>query len=215
MDRYNLQEIQWPDTPFSLNEHLVLLCRRGSEAHGTYVPSVDPNSIDDKDVFGVVVPPMDYYLGMKKWEGADSIKGPWDVVLYEFKKFVDLLCKQNPNVIGMLWLEDEDYLKATPVGRMLVDNRNLFINKKLFFKSFVGYAHGQLHHMENSACKGYMGDKRKQLVEKYGFDCKNAAHLIRLLKMGIEFLETGVLHVRRTHDRDQLVDIKKGRWTLE
>jgi len=35
---------------------------------------------------------------------------------------------------------------------------------------------------------GYLGDKRKQLVLKHGYDAKNAAHLIRLLRMGIEFL---------------------------
>lgn len=33
-----------------------------------------------------------------------------------------------------------------------------------------------------------MGEKRKQLVAKHGYDTKNASHLIRLLRMGMEFL---------------------------
>lgn len=61
---------------------------------------------------------------------------------------------------------------------------------------------------------GYMGAKRKALVEKWGFDTKNASHLIRLLKMGIEFLSTGELQVHR-EDNSYLVDIKQGKYTLE
>jgi len=34
---------------------------------------------------------------------------------------------------------------------------------------------------------GYMGKKRRELVMRVGYDAKNAAHLIRLLRMGIEF----------------------------
>lgn len=69
--------------------------------------------------------------------------------------------------------------------------------------------------MENCAFKGYMGDKRKKLVEKYGYDTKNAAHLVRLLHMGIEYLNTGELQVKRTKDRDMLIAIKQGKYTLK
>lgn len=62
---------------------------------------------------------------------------------------------------------------------------------------------------------GYMGDKRKQLVLEHGYDSKNAAHLIRLLRMGIEFLETGEMQVYRIADREELLAIKRGEWKLE
>ncbi len=61
---------------------------------------------------------------------------------------------------------------------------------------------------------GYMGAKRKELVRKVGYDAKNAAHLIRLLRMGIEFLVEGDLHVERA-DSEQLLSIKRGEWTIE
>lgn len=61
---------------------------------------------------------------------------------------------------------------------------------------------------------GYMGDKRKQLVLEHGYDAKNAAHLIRLLRMGIEFLRDGELQVLRK-DAVELLDIKAGKWKLE
>ena len=61
---------------------------------------------------------------------------------------------------------------------------------------------------------GYMGEKRKGLVLEHGYDCKNASHCIRLLKMCREFLETGEIFIKRTADRQELLDIKAGRWSL-
>jgi hypothetical protein len=62
---------------------------------------------------------------------------------------------------------------------------------------------------------GYMGEKRKAMVRKYQYDVKNAAHLIRLLRMGSEFISTGSLQVYRTTDADELKVIKRGGWTLD
>ncbi len=208
-------DIQYPDTPFPLRDSLVLLGWRGSTAHGTYVPNTDPNSIDDRDLYGVVIPPKEYYIGMKTWQHAESIKGVWDIVLDEFKKFVGLLSKQNPNVLGMLWLEPEDYIYIGDSGQALINNRDLFKCKRAAYNSFSGYAHSQLKKMKGGEFKGFMGAKRKQLVEKFGYDTKNAAHLVRLLHMGIEYLETGKLQVRRTTDVDMLKAIKSGEWKLE
>ena len=47
-----------------------------------------------------------------------------------------------------------------------------------------------------------------------GYDTKNAAHLIRLLRMSIEFLNEGQLHVKR-EDAAELLSIKKGKWKLK
>ena len=207
--------ILWPDTPFDLQSRLILVGRRGSEAHGTYIPSEDPTSVDDRDLMGIVIPPAKYYIGLSEWKHAEAIKECWDVVLYEYRKFVGLLMNQNPNVLGMLWLEPEDYLLTSKQSNILIENRNLFRARRKAASSFMGYATSQLYKMEHMAFKGYMGDKRKKLVEKHGYDTKNAAHLVRLLHMGTEFLETGELHVRRTWDRDMLDDIKKGKWALD
>lgn len=61
---------------------------------------------------------------------------------------------------------------------------------------------------------GYMGAKRRELVRRIGYDAKNSAHLIRLLRMGIEFLVEGELHVARA-DAENLLEIKRGEWSLE
>jgi predicted nucleotidyltransferase len=61
---------------------------------------------------------------------------------------------------------------------------------------------------------GYMGDKRKRLVLENGYDSKNAAHCIRLLRMCKEYLETGEMIVYRNSDAVELLDIKRGKWKL-
>lgn len=198
---------------FDIFNSCILLGYRGSQAHGTYVKNTDPHSIDDIDLIGISVPPIDYYFGLKKFEQFDSMLDPWDVVIYEIKKYFSLMLKCNPNTMALLWLENDMYIHKTELGQRLIDNRNIF-NSKQIYKSFCGYANGQLKRMTRFECHGYMGQKRKKLVEKYGFDCKNASHLIRLLEMGIEFIETGELLVKRPN-ADYLLDIKRGKYTLE
>jgi len=208
-------EVLWPDVPFRLHERLILAGLRGSEAHGTYVPPSDPHGVDDRDIMGVCVLPREYYLGLDRWEHAESIKECWDVVLYDVRKFVGLLCQQNPNVLSLLWLEPEDYVVQTPAGRYLVDCRAVFRHRKHAFDSFMGYATGQLKRMTSfEQFRGYMGAKRKALVGRFGWDTKNGAHLIRLLHMGHEYLTTGELRVRRREDVPHLLAIKRGEVAL-
>jgi len=193
--------------------NIILAGYVGSVAHGTHVPKTDPNSIDDKDVMGVMVLPREYYIGLKKKEQTTAFVDEWDVVVYEIKKFVSLLLKNNPNVLGTLWLAPNLYTHMSEEGKLLVDNREIFLSKQCY-ASFCGYAHSQLHRMTHMAFQGYMGDKRKQLVVQHGYDTKNAAHLVRLLRMGIEALTEGHIYVFR-HDAEELKAIKKGEWTLQ
>jgi predicted nucleotidyltransferase len=191
----------------------ILVGYRGSIAHGMFLPNTDPCSIDDKDIMGVVIAPLSCYMGLSRFETKETAEGEFDVVTYELVKYVRLLCKSNPNVLSLLWLDEQHYIYRSPIGQRLIDARELFVSKKIYH-SFTGYAYGQLKRMEHCVHQGYMGEKRKALVEQFGFDTKNAAHLIRLLRMGIEFLTEGVLYVHR-QDAPQLLEIKRGLWTLD
>ena len=198
---------------FPLWDNLIFLCYRGSIAHGTYVLNSNPGSIDDKDVFGVVFPPREYFYGLKTFEQLERKKEYWDVLVYDFRKFIHLMTKSNPNVLQALWTPEHHMLKVTPVYQKLVEHRDIFLSKAIY-KSFCGYAYGQLHKMENMAYNGYMGEKRKGLVDKFGYDTKNAQHLIRLLRQGIEALQTGEIVVERP-DANELKKIKLGDWSIE
>lgn len=59
--------------------------------------------------------------------------------------------------------------------------------------------------------KNNRNEVRSQLEEKFGYDTKHASHLIRLLRMGKEILEEGVVKVMRP-DADNLKDIRNGKF---
>lgn len=272
--------------PFRMEEgQLVVLARVGSHSHGTYMPPTDPEAIDDVDYMGVILPPASYVIGIDHWKGTVTFQHEeLDVVIYSFQKFIGLLLKANPNVLGMLWQDATMVLHTTDTWQRLVHHRHLFASL-CAYDSFIGYAKSQFDKMTafdvtvnmawEQACavvraagwavdqvkektatlpmpdyaalcaffavdpeldlifagdleraktaiqriharhfQGYMGEKRKTLVMRFGFDTKNAAHLIRLMRMCVEFLRTGRLTVLRTTDADELRAIKRGDWTL-
>jgi hypothetical protein len=256
-----------------LPEGLISLCWRGSVAHGMYVPKSDPDSIDDKDVMGIYIAPLEHYLGFGRKDVYEQWEGEWDCVFYELRKFIGLLLNCNPNVLSLLWLKPNGIIFESAIGERLRAHRDLFVTKKAYH-SFSGYAHAQFKKMisfnqeaqalmakleeelfqlgiDPESCDaasslrtpdgqpfvgattemmevvkryrgernryysgGYMGKKRRELVRRVGYDAKNAAHLIRLLRMGIEFLTEGTLYVERA-DGPELLDIKRGEWSLE
>ncbi len=183
---------------------------RGSIAHGTA-----GDIIDDVDVVGVFIAPDNHYFGLTAMEHIERIgvEGKYDFALFELRKYFRLLLKSNPNVLSLLWLPQNLYIIQAEWGHTLVENREIFMSKHLY-KSFGGYAYGQLRRMTHACTnQAYQGKKRRERFEKFGYDCKNAAHLIRLLRMGIEALLTGEINVAR-HDAKQLKEIKRGEWSL-
>ena len=77
----------------------ILSGYRGSIAHGMYVPSNDPDSIDDIDVMAVCVSEKDQYIGLghylikSRFEQDIWKEAEWDVTTFEIRKFVYLLLK--------------------------------------------------------------------------------------------------------------------------
>jgi len=55
---------------------------------------------------------------------------------------------------------------------------------------------------------------RKEFIHEFGFDVKFASNLIRLLREGIEILDTGKLQFPLTYS-DEILSIKKGEWKIE
>ena len=55
---------------------------------------------------------------------------------------------------------------------------------------------------------------RADLEARYGYDCKHAMHLVRLIRMGREILTTGEINVYRP-DREELLRIRNGAWPYD
>jgi len=182
----------------------------GSMAHGTA-----GDIIDDIDLYGVFVGSPAHYCGLTRTEHVCrvAVAGRYDFALYEIQKYARLLLKSNPNVLSLLWLPDNLYVIRRGWGAELVANRHLWMSKVLY-RTFGGYAYEQLRKMTRPPTKqAYQGAKRRVRFEKFGYDCKNAAHLVRLLRMGIEALSLGAIIVQRP-DAAELKEIKDGKWTL-
>ena len=198
----------------------ILMGLRGSDAHGTKLSNDDPNAVDDTDVFSVVVQPVDFYLSLdgynqkslKLREVWDSAGDDVDILVYDVRKFMWLLLGSNPNVVSWLWNRPEDYLYVSPMGQILIDNRQEFVTKKLL-SALHGYATEQRDRMlRRNKYQGYMGEKRKALVDQYGYDVKFAAHALRLVLLGIEAAtEHTVNSYRPKWERELLCEIKAGK----
>ncbi len=191
----------------------ILLAYRGSIAHAMH--SNAPDSIDDEDTIAIFIAPVDHYLGMKpQKETVEFKQGRIDLVQYELRHFAKLATNCNPNVMTILECSQEMVIEETWAGKLLRENKKVFYSKKAF-PAFEGYAHAQLERMKRNVFEGYQGEKRKNLFAKFGYDCKNAAHAIRLARMGCEFFETGLWRLNRDEAGDslELLAIKNGGWT--
>ena len=109
---------------------------------------------------------------------------------YSLEKAMRLLLESNPNIVGLLWLREEEYVHRHPAFDVL--------RSQAAAEAFAGSRPG--------AWRSYADHPE-------GWE--NPAHLIRLLRMGNEFITTGTLHVFRTSDADELKVIKRGGWTLD
>ena len=53
---------------FDLGKHCVLAAYMGSVSHNTYLPPTHPDSTDDVDILGVVIPPPRYIIGLANFD---------------------------------------------------------------------------------------------------------------------------------------------------
>jgi len=142
-----------------------------------------------------------------------------DTVYYALKKFFNLALNANPNILEILWLRENHYIwKDLPenrkkLGKLLITNRDLFMSKKIRH-SMMGYAYQQFHRMDKLNKNEGNNAFRVASVEKYGYDTKNAMHLIRLCKMALEALVEGEIHVWR-EDAHLLTQIREGYFTYD
>lgn len=263
-----------------VTRHTILEVKHGSHAYGTNVAT------SDLDIKGVcLIPDPKLWFGMQTFEQKDSGWGS-DKVIYHLPKFLKIAGDCNPNILEALFVEDQDIIKMTPLGKRLRESRHLFLSKKAKH-TFSGYAHGELQKVKKH--KQWMDKapdrkplesdfKQRKIIDvgplgtqlgsntkiiriyttdqpnwfqlevesfdklgyeqavknykeynewcknrnpvkfareqKFGYESKNAMHLIRLLRMGLEILTLGEVRVKRP-DAAELLEIREGAWSLD
>lgn len=113
----------------------LYLVVRGSHAYGTNIET------SDTDFGGVFIQSMDDIFGSKYKEQINDDNN--DIVIYEIRRFLELLSSNNPNVLELLNTPEDCVIYKDPIFDMVLNNRDKFITK-MCARSFGGYANQQI-----------------------------------------------------------------------
>jgi len=113
----------------------LYLVIRGSHAYGTNVET------SDTDYAGVFIQSQDDILGNSYKEQINDDKN--DIVIYEIRRFIELLGSNNPTVLELLNTPEDCVVYKDPIFDEVLNNKEKFITK-ICSKSFGGYAKQQI-----------------------------------------------------------------------
>ena len=134
----------------------------------------------------------------------------YDVTIYSIVRFFDLVMGGNPNMVDSLFVPQNCVITSSIIADMVRTKRTIFLSKKCFH-TFKGYAFAQLHKIRTKNPEG----KRKDLVEKYGYDTKYAYHLVRLLSQCQQILEDCDLDLQEKGRREHMKAVRNGEMKYE
>ena len=145
------------DREFDIKKHSIMIGLGGSKSYGTN------NENSDTDWKGVLVPPRKFHMTSlynfeqtswkfgedtgRKSEIAGLAEKDEEGTIFGLDKFIKLCVDSNPNVIELLYLDPSHYVQLTEEGKLLIDNRNLFLSQRALY-SFSGYAISQLRRIK-------------------------------------------------------------------
>lgn len=118
-------------------KNLICKVMSGSRAYGTNIETSDTDmrGIFCADPINLLTP----FFPVREVEDATEE----DTKYYELAHFVKLLVDQNPNIVELLWVREEDVLTRTPAYDYLRAHRTDFLSSKIAFTT-SGYAYAQL-----------------------------------------------------------------------
>jgi len=138
------------------SSHLLLKCISGSQAYGLALPH------SDTDIKGVFVQPKKEYYGLTYIDQINNETN--DIMYYEIKKFVELLLKNNPNILELLSTPDDCVLHRHPVMNFL--KPEMFLSR-LCNQTFGQYAYAQIKKARglNKKILNPLDRKRKTILD--------------------------------------------------
>jgi uncharacterized protein len=112
---------------------IIFECISGSKAYGLNMPG------SDTDIKGIFVLPQDQFYGLQ-YTGQVSNETN-DIVFYEIGRFMELLLRNNPNIIELLGTTKECILHRDPIMDLIKTED--FLSKRCQ-DSFAKYAFSQI-----------------------------------------------------------------------
>jgi predicted nucleotidyltransferase len=206
--------------PKWLSANVAYLTFMGSHAYGCETEE------SDYDVYGFCIPTKavlfphlageipGFGTQLKRFSQfqAEHVRVPewdreYDISCYSIVRYFQLVMDGNPNMVDSLFTPANCVIRSSRIAELVRENRKLFLSKKCWH-TFRGYAFAQLHKM--STKEPQPNSKRQALREKFGYDVKFAAHLVRLINEVEQILAEGDIDLQR--DREMLKDIRRGNW---
>lgn len=120
-----------------LRDNTIYLTKYGSHAYGTSTPE------SDLDIRGIAIPPKEYYFGVLSTFEQYLSSEPYDLCIFDLRKFVKLALDFNPNAVEILFTEQEDHIYEKSPVQKLFDNKEKFISKKAKH-TLSGYSRAQI-----------------------------------------------------------------------
>lgn len=190
----------------------ILRTQVGSGVHGIAI-----DGQDDRDEMGICVEPPEYVIGLERFDQYEwrsqpqhvrSGPGDLDLVVYSLRKWMRLALSGNPTVLIPLFAPDADVVEVNLWGEYLRAHPDLIVSR-VAAQRFVGYLRSQRDRLLGLKSQR---TNRPELVGKYGFDVKFAAHMVRLGVQGVELLQTGRITLPMPEPwRTYLRDMRQGR----
>ncbi len=199
---------------FERPESLIHLFVGGSELHGAKV-----GATDDLDLYGVFLDPPSAVLGLNPrhhfvWSTASDARrnGPEDVdlTLYSLRRWAGLAAKGNATALHFLFADATAV--SSELWKSVQSRRELFLSRRSAAQ-FLGFAGNQLRRITGEKGKGAKGH-RPEYECAFGYDTKAAMHCLRLYMECIDLMRSGAIALPRP-ERDLLLDVRSGQWTLE
>jgi hypothetical protein len=176
----------------------------GSHLYGT------ANENSDIDFRGVFFAKFNDRVGFAY---KDDIDFGEDGKLYEAKKFIKLLADNNPNILEWMFAPRSNVFRLDPDFKDIVfADKQQYVNPARIQKKFIGYCMSEMSRLKK--LNGKTGDKRRSIIEKYGYNTKSASNVMRIACGGIDLISHG--HLKLPYEnRDLLTEIKNGKYTFE
>jgi len=190
--------------PKYIMDGLCYLTTGGSRAYGT------SNDLSDVDLVGIYVSPRQnqypqeygYIQGFSSPPEAVEVKQihhvfdgdtEYDINCFNLIHWFKLASAGNPNIIDAINTEPKYHHMMTEVGKYIYDNRDAFVSKAMYprFRGMIK------NHLDKLLIPRTVG-KRVGLVERFGYDTKDAGHCIRVQLNMLSLLTHGEYNLQ-TH----------------
>jgi uncharacterized protein len=193
---------------FPFEPRVICSLVSGSHLYGISTPE------SDVDLRGVIVPPPEYWYGMEHFEQYEP-EGV-DTVYHDLRKFLKLSAAGNPMFLEMWWTPTPDRSSVDKYRQSIWEKIkkelwHLVLSKKLI-KPHLGMAQAHLARIEMPGKRA--GQKGLKAIKKYGYNTKDASHVIRVLHQAQELLNNQKLTFPRP-EVEMLSGIRKGAYSLE